>query len=367
MSEAEDRGSEAATEKRKRDAYTKGNRPRSRDLSAALVSGAGMIGIAVAGATAFRGMAGYLRVSLAGVAEGLDSLRFTHLVPLSPTLLLLLIPLAGAIGGMALGGVPVPGLAAPRANRLDPAAGLSRMFGLKGAGETIAAAVKIAVLLGLGFHFARTALADLAGLPRLPFVAATGVAGGLLVTLLAHLCVGLAVVAACDYPVRRWQWAQSLRMTHQQLREESRESEGAPELRGAQRRRMRAILNGGARAALADATVVLVNPTQFAVALRYRPGTDPAPAVVAKGRGATAVALREMAAHKGIAVMRQPALARALYFTARTGETIHSDLYIAVATVIAWAMNVSAQVEAELAPVAVPAGMVFDADGQREA
>jgi flagellar biosynthetic protein FlhB len=154
-----------------------------------------------------------------------------------------------------------------------------------------------------------------------------------------------------------------MRMTRQQIRQETRESEGAPEQRSYQRQRMRAILNGGARAALKDATVVLVNPAHFAVALRYRPGLDHAPILVAKGRGATARALWEMATSRAIPVLSQPALARALYFTAKTGEPVHSELFVAVATVIAWVLNVRASMEADLSPVPVPPTMAFDADG----
>src|SRR3546814_20022826 len=93
------------------------------------------------------------------------------------------------------------------------------------------------------------------------------------------------------------------------------------------------VLRGSARSAVTEATVILTNPTHFAVALRYRPGVDAAPIVVARGRGATAQAIREPAGEEAVPVLSYPQLARAIYFTARTGQVIRDALYLAVATV----------------------------------
>ena len=121
-------------------------------------------------------------------------------------------------------------------------------------------------------------------------------------------------------------------MSKQELKDEHKQTEGSPELKAALRRRQHETARNSARRALAEATVVLTNPTHFAVALRYRPGEDAAPIVVARGRGATAEAIRELAGEHEVPLLSYPQLARALYYTSRTGQMIREDLYMAVAT-----------------------------------
>src|SRR3546814_6339785 len=106
-----------------------------------------------------------------------------------------------------------------------------------------------------------------------------------------------------------------LRMSKQEVKDEHKQTEGSPELKAAVRRRQHEVLRASARAAVAEATVVLTNPTHFAVALRYKPETDGAPIVVARGRGATAEAIRALATENEVPILSYPQLARAVYFT----------------------------------------------------
>jgi flagellar biosynthetic protein FlhB len=159
-----------------------------------------------------------------------------------------------------------------------------------------------------------------------------------------------------------------LRMSKQEVRDEHKQTEGSPELKGAIRRRQHEVLRGSARSAVAEATVILTNPTHFAVALRYRPGEDAAPVVVARGRGATAEAIRELAKESTVPILSYPQLARALYFTTRTGHVIREDLYMSVAAVLAFVFNLDAALASGGAqpPVDVPAGARFDEKGRPE-
>jgi flagellar biosynthetic protein FlhB len=111
---------------------------------------------------------------------------------------------------------------------------------------------------------------------------------------------------------------------------------------------------------------VLTNPTHFAVALRYRPGFDAAPIVVARGRGATAEAIRALAGESGVPILNYPQLARAIYYTARAGQVIREDLYIAVATILAFVFNLDAALAEGIDPprVDVPAAARFDEAGR---
>lgn len=358
---------EQATDKRKREARAKGDQPRSRDLAAALTTGAGVLWLALAGGGLVTALGAMLGGVLGGAGGGLADLRADVFVaPILPLAAVLIATLGGAVAAAALtGAVPHLGSAAPRWSRLDPLAGLGRLFGRAAFGEVLAAFLKTLLVGGVAAWTLHDATRTAAALAAADLRAAMAMARSELVRLVVMLSAALAVVGGVDLPWRVRQWLRRLRMTKQQLREESRESEGAPELRGALRRRMRDILNRNARAAIKTATVVLTNPTEFAVALRYERARDRAPIVVAKGRGDMARAIREMAAQRALPVLRQPELTRALYFTAKTGEVVREDLYIAVATVLAWVMNLDAQ-RVDLDAVTVPDEVRFDADGKRE-
>src|SRR3546814_3714007 len=118
----------------------------------------------------------------------------------------------------------------------------------------------------------------------------------------------LFIIAGIDIPAQLFQRSKRLNMSQQDLKDEYKETEGSPELKGMLRRRQYELLNGSARKAIVDASVVVTNPTHFSVALRYRPGEDAVPLVVARGRGETALAIRELADEKGVPVLQYPEL-----------------------------------------------------------
>ena len=124
-----------------------------------------------------------------------------------------------------------------------------------------------------------------------------------------------------------------------------------------------------ARKGMAEANVVLTNPTHFAVALRYRPGLDAAPVVVARGRGDVALAIKALAKENAVHTLEYPQLTRAIYFTTRTGKTVSEDLYVAVAAILAFVFRLETALAGEMAQpvVQVPAAKRFNADGIRAA
>ena len=128
-----------------------------------------------------------------------------------------------------------------------------------------------------------------------------------------------------------------------------------------------AVLSGSVRKAVSEATVVLMNPTHFAVALRYQPGKDFAPIVVARGCDAIAFAIKDLAETSNVPVLQYPALARAIYFTSRAGQVVDEALYIAVATILAFLYRVEHRMSgmSELPDIDLPDTMKFDADGKK--
>src|ERR1044072_9240433 len=146
--------------------------------------------------------------------------------------------------------------------------------------------------------------------------------GGRFVTLLFAMASGLLLIAGIDLPIQLIRHLNQLRMSKQEIKDEHKESEGSPEVKGQLRARQREILKGGFRKSVATAHVVLTNPTHFAVALRYDRSSDQVPVVVAKDRGQTALAIRELAGEFQVPVLEYPQLARAVYYTSREGQEV---------------------------------------------
>jgi flagellar biosynthesis protein FlhB len=257
-------------------------------------------------------------------------------------------------------------LIAFKGNRIDPIAGLKRIFGLQGVIELGKAIAKTLLLGGVGWWLIVGQLPMLWGLVRSDVHSGAAAIGAALVKTLLVLCLGLIAIAMLDVPLQRFQRQKRLRMTMQEVKDELRKSEGAPELKLAQRQRQHDVLAGSARRAVTEATLVLTNPTHFAVALRYRPDRDAAPVVVARGRGDVALAIKGLAREAAVPVLEYPQLTRAIYFTTRAGRFVPEDLFIAVATILAFVFNLDrALAEGVAQPdIDVPPAKQFDEAGR---
>lgn len=224
----------------------------------------------------------------------------------------------------------------PRASRMSPLAWVGRTFSWHG-GIELAKAVLKTVLLGavlmsvlwdqaeafalLAAQPLPAAMADLVELMRAAFVA---------------VMLALLVVVVIDVPFQLWQHARQLRMTREEVRQEARETEGSPELRGRIRQVQRDMARRRMMAEVPRADVVVTNPTHYAVALRYQEGRMRAPQVVAKGAREVAERILEVARENAVPVLQAPPLARALHRHAELGEAVPAALYGAVAEVLAW-------------------------------
>jgi flagellar biosynthetic protein FlhB len=189
--------------------------------------------------------------------------------------------------------------------------------------------------------------------------------GGKFIGMLFAMAGGMVLIAGIDLPIQIIRHMNQLRMSKQEIRDEHKETEGSPEAKGQQRARQREIAMGGMRKTVQTAHVVLTNPTHFAVALRYDSGKDQVPVVVAKGRGVTALAIRELAGEFEIPVLEYPTLARAVYYTSKEGQEVRDDLYLAIATVLAFVFGVNRQAGGVPPPIAVPDGALFDENGNK--
>ncbi|PZS25863.1 MAG: type III secretion protein [Pseudonocardiales bacterium] len=246
-----------------------------------------------------------------------------------------------AIGVAALvaqGGVHPSGkLLKPKLSRLNPLAGLKRTFGPHSLWETIKSVVRVGVLGLVAYHYVRGMADTLMASGPAPLMTLLGTAGSTVMSIIRSSALVGIIMAAADYMVVRKRTSKQLRMTKHQVKEEHKQTEGDPQLRGAIRSRQMAMSRNRMMADLVDADVVVVNPTHVAVALRYDPDRG-APRVVAKGAGTLAARIREIAAEHRIALVQDVPLARALHAGCELGQEVPPELYAAVARVLAFVM-----------------------------
>jgi flagellar biosynthesis protein FlhB len=372
MAESAGEKTEAPTPKRKRKAAEEGQLLRSKDFATALMILAGCAWMAAMGPAL---LGACKEVMAASFSFGLvDIEHFEPWRPIANAGWKLALPIATlfalTLGAAVLSHAGLGSLGwnnklfAPKASRINPASGLKRMFGANGWIELGKSLLKVLLLGSIGGWMLWSLTQSSLGLVSSDLRGAVGALGGQFVTLMFVMAGGLLAIAAIDLPIQIFRHMHQLRMTKQEVRDEHKESEGSPEAKAAQRQRQREILKGGYRKSVATAHVVLTNPTHFAVALRYESGKDQVPVVVAKGRGQTALAIRELAGEFAVPVLEYPSLARAVYYTSREGQEIRDDLYLAIATVLAFVFGVNAR--AGQPAVKVPASARFDENGQKQ-
>jgi flagellar biosynthetic protein FlhB len=220
--------------------------------------------------------------------------------------------------------------------KLNPASGLKRLA-LPRAGLDLVRMLLVVTVIGwLVYRVVDHSIlaAPTMGLSSPAGAAEVGWAEAL--RLLRYCATTLAVVALADLGVARWRYFKSLRMTKREVRDDTRLTEGSPEVKGRVRQKQREVLRRRMMAAVPKATVVITNPTQYAVALQYERDRMAAPVVLAKGRGAIAAKIRELARKFEVPIVENVPLAQALYRSVEVGDQIPSELFGAVAEVLAY-------------------------------
>jgi len=365
---------EAATPKRRKDSARKGDVLQSRELGTALVILGGTLAFALFGDVLIGAVSAMVREGLTIRPEDVTEFdmrrrTFGLIAPLlMPFGLLFALLLATTVATpAALGSLGFRWEAVrPKPTKLNPLSGLKRMFGLQGLIELTKSIAKVGLIGSVGVALLLHTLPRMAQLGHGDVRASIGAFGELFLLTLIAMAGCLVVIAMIDVPAQIFQRNNRLKMTKQEVKDEHKETEGSPELKQALRRRQFEMARSSNRQAIAEATVLLVNPTHFAVALRYDRERDAAPVVLARGRGAIAQALRELAMEKGVPVMRYPELTRAVYFTSEAGSIIDDRLYRAVATLLAFIFRINAKMDVGLGQpdLKVPADLRFDGEGR---
>jgi len=231
---------------------------------------------------------------------------------------------------------------APKFSHLNPIDGLGRLVSGQGL-MTALKAVLLAVVLGfVGAMVLKDRIATYVGIMSVPLPSALAYAGQQLMGALVLLGVTLAVFAAIDLPLQRQLWLRRLRMSREEAKQELKEVEGNMEVKAKIRARMREIAKRRMMTAVPQADLVVMNPTHYAVALKYEEGRMAAPKVVAKGADLLAMRIRDLAKENKVPVLQQPVLARALYAHAKLDHEIPAALFGAVAQVLAYVYQLRA-------------------------
>ena len=363
----------APTEKRKRDAALKGDVLRSRDMATAVAMLVGAAWLKFAGPWLFSSLAQGTRAGLSWDRSALEQFNPAAAMlrlgsGVLPPLLLLAASVLVAVLAIQLGpshGRWVGANALPKAARIDPLAGLKRMFGAAGWIEAGKGLAKVLLLGAIAWTWGRAHLTELMGLGRSASLGhALALAWRAITSLLFLLASGLLLIALADWPIQWLRRTRRLRMSQQELRDEHKESDGSPERKAAQRQRQRQYATGAVAKAMQSAQFVLTNPTHFAVAMAYDPLRAAAPVVLAKGRGEKAQAMKDLARELDLPLLEVPALARSVYFTTRENQVIREELYAAVAAVLAFVLSLRRGEAPRLPAIEVPVALRFDAEGR---
>ncbi len=341
----QDSRTEPASEKRLREAREKGDSPRSRDFSAAAVTLAGVavlvsmrhgLGERVAAilhdGLSIRRAALYDKDALGAALMTGGGEALWLLAPIFAVALVATLAAPLATGGIHFSGQAL----AFKGSRLDPLAGVGRMFSMRSAVELAKALLKVAVIATAAAIVLRNGFPALVSLSTAPLKSAASSALDLTGLAALALAAALAGIGMVDLPYQIWDWHKRQRMTREELKQEYKESEGSPEVKGKVRQLQAQIARRRMMADVPTADVIVTNPTHFAVALRYDDKKHRAPVVVAKGVDHVAVQIREIAKKSKVTLLEAPPLARALYRTTEIGAEIPSALYVAVAQVLAY-------------------------------
>lgn len=355
--------SEQPTAKRLSEARKKGQVARSRELNTLLVMLVSALTLWLFSASA---MTGFVAIVSDALSPNGDVLRDPELIPvhfmqvmMSALVLIapfLAITVVAALAGPALmGGMLFSAEAiAFKAEKLDPIKGLGRVFSTKGLIELVKALLKFFLVLGVAVLIYKFLERDVMSLITLDVREGIARSGSMIMVALVLLSATLVLIAAIDVPFQLWSHNKQMRMTKQEIKDESKETDGRPEVKSRIRQLQHEASQRRMLQDVPDADVVITNPTHFSVALKYDKDGSGAPRVVAKGQDLIAFKIRSIAMEHDVAIYEEPPLARALHGTTEIGDEIPGPLFLAVARVLAYVYHLRQSTPTDYIPRPAP-------------
>lgn len=345
---AEDSGQEKTEEptaRRKQQAREKGQVPTSRELNTMVMMMAAAGAVALLGPGIVKGMQELTVLNFTVSREQIFDVSSMHLLfenslvhavmTLAPFFLVMM--LAAFIGPFMIGGLNFSGKAlAFKWDKLDPIKGLGRVFAVKGFIELVKALAKFLVIGTVAVLFLYQQFDNYLNLGYEDVSIALPHATHLLIWAFVTIASSLILIALVDVPFQIWDYNKQLKMTFQEIKDENKDTEGNPEVRGRVRRTQREIAQRRMMQDVPKADVIITNPEHYSVAIKYDPKTMLAPIVVAKGIDIIAMQIRRIAIEHNVPILEAPPLSRSLYHTTEINAAIPAGLYLAVAQVLAY-------------------------------
>ncbi len=336
---------EQASPKRLEKAREEGDVPRSRELATVTVLLAAGLALLMiggnlnqalktsmsAGLSFDRQMAYDPTALLMKITDNIYELIIAF-APFALVLLIVAVASPALIGGWVFSGKAVM----PRFGKLNPINGFSNMFSKNSAVELIKSIAKTFLVATVAYIVISHDMEPILSLSLLPLKSGIAQLGDILLMGFLSIVSALVLIAAIDVPFQLYHYAEKLKMTKEEVKQESKESEGSPEIKARIRQQQREMARRRMMAEIPNADVVITNPTHYAVAIKYKEDGMRAPVVVAKGADAVALKIREIAAEHNVLTMESPKLARALFAHTELGTEIPEALYSAVAEVLAY-------------------------------
>ncbi|HZQ45443.1 MAG TPA: flagellar biosynthesis protein FlhB [Verrucomicrobiae bacterium] len=351
MSEQAGEKTEKASQKRLEEAYKKGQFARSPEVQTAFVLMAAMMALMFSGGEMWRLMANTQVSLFSHLHDTPLSLNVMQRYAINGVLLFgqCVWPVLAAtvLAGLLAGGLQTRFRIAPEAlgfhwEKLNPVEGLKRVFSLRSAVPTGIGVLKLSVIVALSYGVIRSILTDPIFHSSVDVARIAAFMAESSFKVILRVAVALVVLAATDYGYQIWRTDRDLMMTKQEVKDESKNTDGNPQVKARQRRKRQA---GSKRKMLMEvpkADVIVVNPTHIAIALRYDRKTMKAPKVVAKGSRLNALKIREIAQQHQVPIIENKPLARMMFKYCRVGGEVPAQLYAAVAEVLAWVYRVNA-------------------------
>jgi len=336
---------EDASPKRLEKAREDGDVPRSRELAACAVLFTSGMAIMMLSRPLGDAMKNVLRQGL-NIDRAMafePQLLIVHMVKVIEQAMWAFLPLAVIIVSVAVaapilvgGWVMSQKSVVPNFGKLNPMKGLANLFSKNSLVELVKSIAKTVLVASVGYAIVKKDLQPMLGLSQMPLEASISTVSDYMVTGFLTIASALVLIAVIDVPYQLYQYAQKHKMTKQELKDEAKESEGSPEIKGRIRQQQREMARRRMMSNVPQADVVITNPTHYAVAIRYKEGENGAPIVVAKGADVIAQKIKEIAAEHQVMTLESPKLARALYAHAELEREIPQTLYSAVAEILAY-------------------------------
>lgn len=347
MAEGQDSGekTEAPTAKRKEDARKKGDIPRSKELSTLAMTLGGALYLMFFGSTLIDELKTILQSGLsfdrkiAFELNALSGLLFNiatdAILAILPLLLLMLL-IAVLTPGLLGGWVYTASAISPKLSKINPISGIKRMFSLKTLMELFKSTAKFILVSLFGFIFIYSLVDEILSLGVINYEASLSQAGTLATGIFVVASLALLIIAGIDVPYQLYEYNKKLKMSLQEIKDEYKQQEGNPEVKGRIRQVQREMSQKRMMQKVPEADVIITNPTHYAVAIAYNPKEMTQPIVVASGVDLIAMQIRNIAKEHHIPTIESPALARSLYANTEPEQPIPYGLFKAVASILAY-------------------------------